>query len=164
MEIVVRAIVIFIFLWLITRLVGRSTIGELSAFQLVLFVAMGDLAQQGVTQQDYSLTGVVLTIGTFAALTLVLSWAGVRFPRLRGITHGIPVIVVRNGEPELKRLRSERLSLDDLMSAARQQGIRRFSDIELAVLESNGRISFFTQTQGDEPEDPASTAGSQEQR
>lgn len=148
MEIVIRAALVFVFLWLITRLVGRSTIGELSAFQLVLFVAMGDLAQQGVTQQDTSITGVVLAIGTFAVLTLALSWANVRFPRLRGITHGIPVIIIRNGEPELKRLRSERLSLDDVMSAARQQGIRRFTDIELAVLESNGRISFFTQTRG----------------
>ena len=53
MEIVVRAVLLFGFLWLITRVVGRSTLGELSTFQLLLFVTMGDLVQQSITQQDY---------------------------------------------------------------------------------------------------------------
>jgi uncharacterized membrane protein YcaP (DUF421 family) len=56
MEVVFRAVVIFFFLWLITRVVGRSTLGELSTFELLLFVTMGDLVQQSVTQQDYSVT------------------------------------------------------------------------------------------------------------
>ena len=56
MEIVVRAVVVFLFLWVITRIVGRSTLGELSTFQLVVFITMGDLIQQSVTQQDFSVT------------------------------------------------------------------------------------------------------------
>jgi hypothetical protein len=70
MEIVVRAVVLFGFLWLITRVVGRSTLGELSTFQLLLFVTMGDLVQQSITQQDYSLTSGVLAVGVFALLTI----------------------------------------------------------------------------------------------
>lgn len=156
MEIVVRAAVLFLFLWVITRLVGRSTVGELSTFQLVLYVAMGDLIQQGVTQQDYSVTAAVLAVGVFALLTLVLAWVNSRWPKVRGITHGVPVIVVRDGIPDLHRLHTERMSLDDLMSSARQNGIRRFDEIELAVLETNGRVSFFTRTgsSGNEPEAP----------
>lgn len=146
MEIVIRALVLFLFLWGITRLVGRSSVGELSTFQLVLFVAMGDLVQQGITQDDVSMTSAVLTIGVFAVLTLALSMINARFPRMRGITHGVPVVIVHDGEPDLQNLKRERLSLDDLMAAARQQGIRRFADIDLAVLETNGRISFFART------------------
>jgi uncharacterized membrane protein YcaP (DUF421 family) len=52
MEIVFRALVVFFFLWLVTRAVGRSSLGELSTFQLLLYVTMGDLVQQGITQQD----------------------------------------------------------------------------------------------------------------
>ncbi|UYP18500.1 DUF421 domain-containing protein [Rhodococcus sp. Z13] len=157
MEIVFRALVLFFFLWGITRIVGRSTVGELSTFQLVLFVAMGDLVQQGITQDDVSATTSVLTIGTFALLTLGLTVINSRFPRLRGITHGVPVVIVEQGEPDMKNLRRERLSLDDLLAAARQNGIRRFSEIELAILETNGRISFFTRVAAkdgapDEPE------------
>ena len=146
MEIVVRAAVLLLFLWMITRLTGRTTVGELSAFQLVLFVVMGDLIQQAATQQDYSVTAAVLAVGTFALLTIGLSVLNARVGRLRGVTHGIPVVIVTDGIIDHARLRSERLSRDDLTAAARQRGVRQVSDIELAVLETNGKISFFTRS------------------
>lgn len=80
MEIVFRALVLFVFLWIVTRAMGRSTLGELSTFELLLYVTMGDLVQQGVTQQDYSVTAAVLAVGTFALLTFLLSWFQWRFP------------------------------------------------------------------------------------
>jgi uncharacterized membrane protein YcaP (DUF421 family) len=144
MEIVARAVIVFFFLWLITRAVGRSTLGELSAFELLLFVTMGDLIQQGVTQQDYSLVGSMLAVSVFALLTVGFSYADWRWRRIRPFVHGTPVIVVANGEPSIEAMRGERLSIDDLMAAARENGIERFSEIRLAVLEADGRISFFT--------------------
>jgi uncharacterized membrane protein YcaP (DUF421 family) len=144
MEIVVRAAIIFAFLWLITRIVGRSTLGELSTFELLLYVTMGDLVQQGVTQQDYSVTGAVLAVGVFALLTMALSYISWRFPTLRPLIRGRPVIVVRDGEPLTEEMGRQRLPFDDLVEAAREQGIRRIGDIEIAVLETNGRLSFFT--------------------
>jgi uncharacterized membrane protein YcaP (DUF421 family) len=148
MEIVVRAAVVWLFLWIVTRAVGRSTLGELSTFQLILFVTMGDLIQQGVTQQDYSLTGAVLAVSTFAVITVAVSYANQRWRRLRPLTHGVPVIIVRNGEPDLKALTAERMSIHDLFAAAREQGIRRLADVELAVLEADGKISFFSTDDG----------------
>lgn len=143
MEIVFRAAAMFFFLWLVTRVVGRSTLGELSTFQLILFITMGDMIQQAVTQQDYSVTGGVLAVSVFAVLTIALSWANARWPAVRAVTHGVAVVIVDRGEPLLDTLRSERMSLDDLMAAARQQGFERFADIRLAVLEANGQVSFF---------------------
>jgi uncharacterized membrane protein YcaP (DUF421 family) len=142
-EIVLRALVVFLFLWVVTRAVGRATLGELSTFELLLYVTMGDLVQQGVTQQDYSVTGAVLAVGTFALLTLAISWTQWRFPRSRDLITGRAVLVVRNGELEEANMRRQRLSVADLLVAAREQGIRRTSEIEYAVLEANGRISFF---------------------
>lgn len=144
MEIVVRATVMFLFLWLVTRAVGRSTLGELSTFQLLLYVTMGDLVQQSVTQQDYSVTSGVLAVGVFALLTVGLSWLQWRFPRVGPLVNGVPLVVVRDGEPVEQTMRRERLSASDLMVAARLQGIRRLQEVELAVLEADGRISFFT--------------------
>ena len=83
MEIVIRAVVLFFFLWAVTRAVGRTTLGELSTFQLLLYVTMGDLVQQAVTQQDYSVTAAVLAVGTFTLMTVLLSWLQWRFGRLR---------------------------------------------------------------------------------
>lgn len=144
METVVRALVIFLFLWMITRIVGRSTIGELSTFELILFVTMGDMVQQSVTQQDYSLTGAITVVSVFTLLTIAISWVNSRWPSARKVTHGVPVVVLANGEPLMDVLRRERLSLDDLMAAARQEGIETFSSIKLAVLEANGQLSFLT--------------------
>ena len=159
MEIVVRAVVMFFFLWLVTRVVGRSTLGELSTFELILFVTMGDLVQQGVTQQDYSVTGSLLAVSVFTLLTVLLSWLNWRWPRLRKVVHGVPVLVVHDGEPAVETMRSERLSFDDLYAAAREQGIERIADVRIAVLEADGKISFFERGTGSEqegaPEKPA---------
>ncbi len=150
MEIVIRALVIFVFLWVVTRAVGRSTLGELSTFELLLYVTMGDLVQQAVTQQDYSMTGAMLAVGTFALLTVFLSWSQWRFPRLRPTLTGRPVVVFSDGSPDVDGMKRERLSMADLLVAARQQGIRSTSEIEYAVLEADGRISFFTRGEEDE--------------
>lgn len=144
MEIVIRAVVVFAFLWLVTRAVGRATLGELSTFELLLYVTMGDLVQQAVTQQDYSVTAGLLAVGTFALLTVALSWLQWRFPRVRPIVTGRPILVFEDGRPLEANLRRQRLAIADLLVAARVQGIRHTSEIEYAVLEADGRLSFFT--------------------
>ena len=144
MEIIARTLVFFFFLWVVTRAVGRSSLGELSTFQLLLYVTMGDLVQQAITQQDYSVTAAILAVGTFAVLTVVLSWASWRWRKVRPVIDGVPLVIVRDGEPMLTALKHERMSLDDLYTQARQQGIRKLSDIQLAILETDGKVSFFT--------------------
>jgi uncharacterized membrane protein YcaP (DUF421 family) len=144
MEIVFRALVVFFFLWIVTRAAGRSSLGELSTFQLLLYVTMGDLVQQSITQQDYSVTAAILAVSTFALLTVVFSWVNWRWPRARSLVSGTPLVVVKDGEPLTAAMRQERLSIDDLYAELRQQGIERLADVEVAVLETDGKISFFT--------------------
>lgn len=148
MDIVIRAAVIFILLWCITRLAGRSTLGELSSFELILFITMGDLVAQGVTGQDYSATAAILAVGTMAVLTISVSWLNSRWRGPAKVTHGVPVVIAKDGELLEDVLRRERLGLDDLLAACRGQGIERVSEIRLAVMEANGQISFFTDEGG----------------
>jgi uncharacterized membrane protein YcaP (DUF421 family) len=148
MDIVFRAALVFLFLWVITRVVGRTTLGELSTFELLLYIVMGDLIQQAVTQQDYSLSSAVLAIGVFALMTIALSYASWRWPALRTLIRGTPVLVLQRGTPLTDVMRRQRLTIDDLMAAAREQGIRRLSDVEVAVLEADGSISFFKPESG----------------
>src|SRR3954454_19942592 len=140
----------FLFLWAVTRAVGRSTLGELSTFQLLLYVTMGDLVQQSVTQQDYSITSGVLAVSVFALLTVLLSWIQWRFPRTRSVIRGKPVVVVRDGRLLPVAARQQRFTESELLATARQQAIREVADIELAILESDGKFSFFTATQQSE--------------
>ena len=143
MEIVIRAGVMFVFLWLVTRAVGKRELGQLSAFELVLLVTMGDLVQQGITQEDYSVSGGMLTIGTFALLSVALSYISWRIPRSRPVLEGRPAVVIKDGEPQERVLAYERLPVSELREAARKEGIRDLNDVDLAVLENDGSISFF---------------------
>ncbi|NLG22486.1 MAG: DUF421 domain-containing protein [Actinomycetales bacterium] len=149
MDIVIRAAIIFVLLWVITRLAGRSTLGELSSFELILFITMGDLISEGVVPQDYSATAGILAVGTMAVLTISMAWVNSHWRPAARVTHGVPVIVAKDGELLTDVMRRERLGLDDLLAAARGQGIELVGDIRLAVLEANGQLSFFTSDGGE---------------
>src|SRR6059058_311609 len=110
MDIVLRATVVFFLIMLVTRVVGRRELSSLQPFDLILLVVVGDLVQQGVTQSDYSLTGVALVIFTFGVLTVVVSYASFKFPRLRPILDGEPVIIIQEGRLIEPNLRRERLT------------------------------------------------------
>jgi uncharacterized membrane protein YcaP (DUF421 family) len=106
-------------------------------------VMIGDLVQQGVTQNDFSVTGALLVGSTIALMTLLVSWTSFRFPRLRPVLDGEPVIVVEDGKPLDRNLARNRIALDELLAAARQNGYPSLEAVRWAVLETNGRISFI---------------------
>jgi uncharacterized membrane protein YcaP (DUF421 family) len=152
-EIVFRAVAIYFFLWFITRVVGKRELGQMSAFELVLLVTMGDLIQQGVTQEDYSVTGAMLAVGTFALLIVLFSYISWRFPRTRKTLEGQPVVVVQNGRLREDAMRYERLSDTELREAMRQQGIDDVRTVQVGVLEPDGNFSFFTEQDHEPPPD-----------
>ena len=142
MDIVVRAFFAFLFVFLLTRLIGRRELSSLEPFDLILLVVVGDLMQQGITQSDMSFTGAVLATGTFAVLVLLVSYLGFRFRQLQPLLDPQPMIVVQEGEVIDANLRRERMTVDELLAEARLQQIASLDEIQWAVLESNGKVSF----------------------
>jgi uncharacterized membrane protein YcaP (DUF421 family) len=143
-DIALRAAFAFGFLFLLTRVVGRRELTSLEPFDLVLLIVVGDLVQQGITQSDYSLTGLVIAVGVMALLTVVVSWVSFRFPRLRPLLDGEPIVIVRDGEPIEQNLRRERVTLGEVEAEARVQQIASLREVRWAILETNGKISFLT--------------------
>jgi len=142
MEIVLRSVAVFAFLWFVMRVIGKKELTQLSAFELVLLIVIGDLVQQGVTQEDMSVTGAVLATGTIALLVVAMSYAGFRWNRSVKVIEGMPVIVVADGRMLLEAMRIERLTAEEVISEARQQGIGDVADVRFGVLEPDGRFSF----------------------
>jgi uncharacterized membrane protein YcaP (DUF421 family) len=158
MEIVLRATAIFFFIWLLMRALGKRELAELSAFELVLLVTIGDFVQQGVTQEDMSVTGAMMAAGTIGFWVLAFSYIGFRWNGTRKLILGVPAVIVRDGEVLEEVLRIERMPLDEVHEAARQDGIADLADVRLAILEPDGRISFIRDhddgTEGGPPERP----------
>jgi uncharacterized membrane protein YcaP (DUF421 family) len=143
MDIVIRATVAFVFILVLTRIVGRRELNSLEPFDLILLVTIGDLVQQGVTQNDFSVTGLMLAVGTIGVLTVVFSYLPWRFQRLRPILEGEPVILIQDGNVIKKNLRRNRLTQEEIAAEARSQQIDSFDQIRWAVLETSGKISFI---------------------
>ena len=150
MEIIVRATIIYFFLWAVTRGVGKRELSEMTAFELILLVTMGDLIQQGATQEDMSLTGAALAVGTLALWISIFAYLSWRFRRLRPALEGVPVIVIRDGRPLDDVLQIERLSLEEVCEEARNQGITDLADVRMGVLEPDGKFSFLKAAHGGE--------------
>ena len=143
MDIVLRAILGFFFVLLLTRVVGRRELSSLEPFDLILLIMIGDLVQQGITQNDFSVTGMALVGSTIALLTVLVSYGSFRFPRLRPLIDGEPVIVLEDGKPLLRNLARNRITVEELAAAARMEQIAQLEDVRWAVLETSGKISFI---------------------
>jgi uncharacterized membrane protein YcaP (DUF421 family) len=143
MDIVLRGIVVFFALYVLMRMIGRRELSKLEPFDLILLIILGDAVQQGLTQDDYSLTGAMLAIGTIAVLQVAVSYLNFQFPRLRPLLNGEPIIIVQDGKPIERNLKRERLTLDDVAESARLQGIGSLDEVAWGVLETSGTISFI---------------------
>src|SRR4051794_21780585 len=143
MDLVLRTTFAFAFIFLMSRLIGRRELGKMQPFDLILFIVIGDMVQQGVTQSDYSVTGLTIVVSTIALLTVFLSWVSFRFPRLRPLLEGEPVVVLEDGQLIDENLKRTRLTLDDIEEAARLEQIASLNDVRWAVFENGGSISFI---------------------
>jgi uncharacterized membrane protein YcaP (DUF421 family) len=143
MDLVLRALVVFVVVFAFTRVLGRRELSTLQPFDLILLIVIGDLIQGGVTQSDNSVTGVLIVLATIGVAQVTTSYLSYRFRRLRPFLQGEPIVLVEHGTVIEKNMRRERLSLDDLAEQARRNEVESLDEIKWAVLETNGDISFI---------------------
>lgn len=149
MDIVIRATVMFAILFGLLRLMGKRELGQMTPFELVMLVVLGDLIQQGVTHNDFSLTGATLAIATFAFWASVLGWVSYRWPRAERAIEGEPRVLIRDGVLIEASLKRDRLTRREVESEMRLAGIAHVRDVAWAILEPEGRISFIKRGDGE---------------
>jgi uncharacterized membrane protein YcaP (DUF421 family) len=143
MDIVLRAIVLYVFVVFVMRVIGRRELSSMTPFDLVLLIILGDAIQQGLTQDDYSVTGALLAVATMATLQVFTSYLSFRSQRARKVLEGEPIVVVERGELVEHNLKRERMTPDEVAEEMRQQQIGSIEQVEWGILESNGSISFI---------------------
>ena len=143
MDLVLRALILFPLALFLTRVVTRRELSSLEPFDLVLLVVLGDMLQQGITQNDQSVTGASIVVVTLALLSVASAFLTYRVRPLRQVMEGEPVILIADGEVVHGNLRRERITCQ-LAAQARLVQVGDLGTVRWAVLETNGRISFLT--------------------
>ena len=143
MDIALRGIVLYAFIILVMRVIGRRELSSLSAVDLVLLIVLGDAIQQGLTQDDYSVTGAFIAVSTIAAIQVLTSYMSFRWPFARKVLEGEPIVVIQDGKLIEQNLARERMTAEDVAEEMRTQQIASFDDVQWAILEPNGTVSFI---------------------
>ncbi len=142
MESVIRGLIVYGFLLIVFRLSGKRTLSEATAFDLVLLLIISETTQEAMVDSDHSLTNSALLILTLVGADIGLSLIKRRFPSLDQVLDGTALILVKDGQVLSDRMHRERVDYNDLLEAAREQGLESLSKVKLAVLERGGRISI----------------------
>lgn len=142
-DVILRTVLVWLGLTLLFRMAGRRTLGELSAVDLIPLLIVGDIVAPALIGDDNSLAAAFVVVGTLVLLGVGYSFAYRVAPRLVRAVEGTPTVLVREGEPVEAMLRRSRVELDDVLAAARQDGIADLSGVRYAILEVDGRISVI---------------------
>ncbi|WP_460145994.1 DUF421 domain-containing protein [Pseudomonas sp. S2_A02] len=146
MDSVLRAAVMYLALMVLFKVAGRRSLAELTTFDFVLLMIIGEATQQALLGNDFSLTNSMLVIITLITIDVGLSLLKQRSQWVQRLIDGGPTIIVENGKILHKRLRHARLVEADVMEAARSsQGIETLEQIKFAIIERNGKISVIAQ-------------------
>ena len=152
MEGVLHSIAIYLFLLIVIRVTGKRSLAQVTTFDFVLLLIIGEAAGPVLLGEDVSLTQAFVVILTLVVLNLFLAWLKQRSPRLEKIIDGMPLVLVEEGR--LLRERMDRVRVDefDILQAAREtQGLERLEQIRYAVLERSGGISILPQPPPSDP-------------
>ena len=147
MDSAIKAIIVYLGLWLLVRVTGRRSLGQLTVFEFVLFLIIGSATQRALLGQDFSLTNAFIVVATLVGMDALLSLMERDFPVMRRILTGLPMILIENGRPLAWRIRRARLTEDEIMAAARlRHGLESMTQVKFAILEANGEISIIPQS------------------
>ena len=141
-EFMLRAVVVYAVVLGMVRLSGKRALGQITPFDVLLIVLLGNAVQNALLGEDTSLAGGLLLAATLIAINYAVGWLASRSRRMERLVEGEPVLVARDGKLLESVLRRELLTRADFDAALRQQGCRSIDEVELALLETNGHITI----------------------
>jgi uncharacterized membrane protein YcaP (DUF421 family) len=137
-----RAFAVYALMLVVIRLLGKRTVGNFSAFDLLIALMLGEVVDEIIYGDVRFLQGSVAIV-TLAALAAADSWASYACRGLQGILEGTPTVIVRNGEFQKRGMRTERMNERDVMAMLRLQGVQDLREVHLAVVETDGEVSVL---------------------
>jgi len=144
MSVVLRSLAIYLILMVIFRLAGKRSLSQITTFDFVLLLVIGEAIQQALLGDDFSLTNAFLVIVTLVGLDIAMSLLKQRFKKFERVIDSLPLVLVEDGKLIRERMDKARVDEADIMARARElQGLERLDQIKYAVLERSGGITVI---------------------
>jgi len=135
--------IIYVALMILLRIFGKKGLGQLTLTDLLFVLLITEGLGDGMRLGNMTLGGALVAAVTLIILDKIIDELLYRFPKFRRFVDGTPVVLIRKGKPDKKQMHRHRITIDDLEEAIREQGKAYISDIELAILEVDGKISVL---------------------
>lgn len=146
MDMILRAVAIYLILVVVFKIAGRRALLQMTSFDLILLLIISEATQQGLLGNDFSVTGAALCIITLIVMDMLFGKIKKYLPGAEEMIDGTAVVLVENGVLLRKKMKMADISEDDIMVSARNnQGVTELAEIKFAILESNGHISIIPQ-------------------
>lgn len=141
---VLRAVAVYVFLFILFRVAGKRSLAQITTFDFILLLIISEATQNAMIGDDYSLTNGFLVILTLVGIDIALSLWKQRSPQVEKLLDGVPLVIVEDGRPLKERMAKSRVDEDDVLTAALElQGLERMEQIKYAVLKRSGGISII---------------------
>ncbi len=144
---IIRAVVIYLWLHFVTKLMGQREIGSLNVFDFIVVITIGSIAAAPLASSTDDVIGPFVSIGTLGVLNILIAYLSLKNAKFRRVVQDEPIVLVQNGQILEDTMRSTRFNLDDLLTEIRKNNIPNLADVEFAILESNGRVSVIPKSQ-----------------
>jgi uncharacterized membrane protein YcaP (DUF421 family) len=141
LNLVIRAVVVFLAVLLLLRISGKRQLGQMSATELVAILLISNAVQNAMNAGDNSLLGGLILAAVLIFLSWLISLLTYSYPRMSAIFEGTPTLLIHKGSPLTKNLSKERMPISELKTLLRKQGIHHFKDVQTAILEADGTLS-----------------------
>jgi len=141
---VLRGVCVYLFLFLILRIMGKRSLSETTTFDFVVLLIISEVTQQAMIDSDNSVTGAIILISTLLGMDLLFTLLKGPFKLFEKIVEGTPLVIVDHGKPLRKRMDKTKIDEEDVMHSARFNcGLEKIEDIKYAILEKDGSISII---------------------
>jgi uncharacterized membrane protein YcaP (DUF421 family) len=143
LELIVRGSAMYLFLFLIFRVVVRRRVGAVGMADILILVIVADAAQNGMSGEYRTVTEAFILVGTLVGWNMLIDWLTFRFPRLQHILEPPPLLLIDNGRVLWRHLRHEFMSEGELKTKLREHGVTDPREVQKAYMEPDGQITVL---------------------
>lgn len=147
----IRTLFFYFFIFIIYRIMGKREVGQLGIIDLIVSILIAELVVISIENYDKTILYSLIPILTLTILQITLAYFTLKKPKFRNFLDGNPSVIIKNGKVNYKEMMRQKYNLDDLLVQMREKGYRSIEEIEYAILENNGTLSVFSNTNSKTP-------------